>query len=331
MSQAPYLSYSRMKTLEGCSWLYWCKYGLKLPDTTNDGALRGLICHLVFELLLDSKHKKHHEIISKHKTIEASKAVQKLVEKQLKKFDILDQENYDLVNEMIVVGIRNDFYVDGAELLDPEFEFDITNEDPYYRIYGFIDKAAKFKAKKEILISDYKSSKQKFKGEELESNVQAMIYSLVAKKTWPKLKPIVEFIFLRFPRKPIQRLEFNDDTLKGFEYYLGEVYKRVRNFNQNDAESNFAADKPIPKEGFSCKLLCGFAKYHGQLKKDGSVMWHCPYKFSFSYYALKDKDGKILKTNFKNAFTPKKGERVEKMEYDGCPRHKSQDILDSFA
>ena len=148
MSQAPYLSYSRMKTLEGCSWLYWCKYVLKLPDTTNDGALRGLICHLVFELLLDSKHKKHHEIISKHKTIEASKAVQKLVEKQLKKFDILDQENYDLVNEMIVVGIRNDFYVDGAELLDPEFEFDITNEDPYYRIYGFIDKAAKFKANK---------------------------------------------------------------------------------------------------------------------------------------------------------------------------------------
>jgi hypothetical protein len=320
-----------MKTLESCSWLYWCKYGLKLPDSTNDGAMRGTVCHLIFELLLNSKHKRHHETISANKTIEASPSVNKLVKKHLKKLGILNQENYDLVNDMLVVGLRNDFYVEGAELLDPEFEFDLTNEDPYYRIYGFIDKAAKLKKKKEVLISDYKSSKAKFKGEELETNMQAMIYSLVAKKTWPKLKPVVEFIFLRFPDKPIQRLEFNDDTLRGFEYYLGEVYKRICNFDEKDAESNFAADKPIPKQGFTGKLLCGFAREKGQLKKDGSLMWHCSYKFPFSYYALKNKDGKILKTDFKNIFTPKKSETVEKMKYEGCPRHVKSDILDSFA
>ncbi len=331
MSNKVYLSASRIKTLESCSWLYWCKYELGLPDTTNSGALRGSICHLIFELLLDSKHKKHFKIITENKTIEASKPVNRLVKKHLKKSKILDSENYDLVNEMIVVGLRNDFYVEGSELLDPEFEFDITNDEPSYRIFGFIDKAAKLKKKKEILISDYKSSKSKFKGDDLESNVQAMIYSLVAKKTWPKLKPVVEFIFLRFPRKPVQRLEFSDDTLKGFEYYLEQIYKQISNFTKEDAESNFAADKPIPKEGFSGKLMCGFATYPGQLKKNGDLMWHCPYKFSFDYYALKNKDGKVLKTKFENKFSPKDGETVEKMKYDGCPKHTARDILDDFS
>jgi ATP-dependent helicase/DNAse subunit B len=329
LKKAKYLSASRIKTFKSCSWLYWCKYGLGLPDTTNSGALRGTICHLIFELLLESRHKKHQEIISEKKTIKASPPIDRLVKKHLKQSGIFDAENYDLMDEMIVVGLRSDFYVEGSELLDPEFEFDITNESPSYRIYGFIDKIAKFKNKNEILISDYKSSKGKFKGEDLESNVQAMIYSLVAKKTWPKLKPVVEFLFLRFPKKPIQRLEFSDDALEGFEYYLEEVYKSIRNFDEKDAESNFAADKPIPKEGFSGKLMCGFAKEKGQLKKDGSLMWHCPYKFDFSYHALKDKNGNVLKTDFENTFSPKKGETVEKMNYDGCPRHNG-DMLDFF-
>ena len=45
------LSASRIKTAQSCSWLYWCKYKLKLPEKSNDGARRGSICHLVFEVL----------------------------------------------------------------------------------------------------------------------------------------------------------------------------------------------------------------------------------------------------------------------------------------
>ena len=39
--------------------------------------------------------------------------------------------------------------------------------------------------KKKLKIVDYKSSKYKFRGEELTSNIQAMAYSLAAKKIWP--------------------------------------------------------------------------------------------------------------------------------------------------
>ena len=63
----------------------------------------------------------------------------------------------------------------------------------------------------------------------MESNIQAMMYSLVAKKKWPKLKPVVKFVFLRFPRATIQELQFSDDALKGLELYLEEMYQKVLN------------------------------------------------------------------------------------------------------
>ena len=73
--------------------------------------------------------------------------------------------------------------------------------------------------------------------------------------------------------------------------------------------------------------MCGYAKYPGQLKKDGSIMWHCGMKFPFDYYALKTPTGRIKKTVFsdeKDLLLPLKeeGDIVEKMHYEGCPRHK---------
>ena len=79
------LSASRIKTLEACSWLYWCKYKLKLPEKTNSGALRGTICHLILELLLKKRHKKHYNLIIKEGHIKASSPVDKVVKKYLKK------------------------------------------------------------------------------------------------------------------------------------------------------------------------------------------------------------------------------------------------------
>ena len=48
--------------MTSCSWLYWCKYHLKLPDKTNDGALKGSIVHLVLECLGKQKRKNANDI-----------------------------------------------------------------------------------------------------------------------------------------------------------------------------------------------------------------------------------------------------------------------------
>ena len=110
------LSASRIKTLETCSWSYWCNYHLKVPQKQNEGALRGTVCHLVFEMLVKPKHKKHFTIILKASSIQGSPAVLRIVMKHLtqmeKSFDLpmTNEENTELVDDMIVVGLNCDFF-----------------------------------------------------------------------------------------------------------------------------------------------------------------------------------------------------------------------------
>ena len=63
------------------------KYHLNLPDKTNSGALRGSLCHLIFELLLKPRHKKHYEAIIKKKDITGSGAVLRLAERHMRSFE----------------------------------------------------------------------------------------------------------------------------------------------------------------------------------------------------------------------------------------------------
>ena len=326
-----YLSASRIKKMEDCSWLYWCKYHLNLPEKVNDGALKGSVCHTILEVLLRKKHKKHLNAIYKLLDMEASEPIKRLIIKHLNKYEINTPEIYDEVCNLILVALQYDFLGKGGKNLDPEFKFEIHNEDPEYNVLGFIDKATVYKKENKILITDYKTSKAKFAGEDLKSNLQAMIYSLVSTKLWPKLKPVVRFLFLRFPKKPMQELEFSEDALKGLEYYLEGLYDKLKSFNVSMAKEDFAATKPRPKQGFGGSLLCGFASQPGQLKKDGSLMWHCPFKFPYDYYVLLDKDKKIIKSSHdkKELAAPKKGEKIEKKRYKGCPAH-NVDVDDDF-
>jgi ATP-dependent helicase/DNAse subunit B len=200
------LSASRIKTLEDCSWKYWCNYNLKIPQTQNDGACRGTVCHTIFELLLDKKHRKHFDLIMKKGLTVASKPVAKLTKLLLKKGGCHNEENYEMCLDMIYVGLNADFFGEGGVVDKPEIRFTIKNEEPKYEIMGFIDKKIKYKDK--IKIVDYKSSKRKFPGKELASNLQAMAYTLAAKRKWPKSAIItllkiktVTFLRAHLPKK----------------------------------------------------------------------------------------------------------------------------------
>jgi hypothetical protein len=298
-----YISASRIKTLQTCSWLFWLKYHLKLPDTPNDGSTRGTVCHLIFELLLQKKHKKHFSAIHNGKSISDSPAVNRLVIKKLNEYKAFTQENYDLCDDMIKVGLATDFFGKGGKAEPPEKGFTIEEDSPYYVIHGFIDKIILYKRQKIVKIVDYKSSKYKFRGEELETNIQAMMYSLVARELYPDYKPIVNFVFLRYPKSPIQELQYSDEQLEGLKYYLSHVYKTMQEFTLEDAESSFAINNP------KNKWMCGIGQ------------WVCPMKHPFDYFALVDKNGQIKKSSFEDDFEKKKkGQKVEKRKYDGCPK-----------
>jgi hypothetical protein len=303
------LSASRIKTLETCSWVYWLNYHAKVPQSQNDGALRGTICHTIFELLLNKRHLKNYKRIIKKNSIDGDEAIARLVKKLAKKVE-LKEDNYKLLNDMILVGLKNDFFGEGGEIVKPEYAFEITNEDPKYQIKGFIDKPIKIK--KEMHIIDYKSSKYKFRGDDLEANIQAMMYSLASKKLWPKLKPIVKFLFLRFPKQPIQELIFTDEQIKGFEHYLEHINNYINKFNEESARANFAVDNQ--KNKWMCQV--------------GG--WKCPYKDPYKYYVKVNDKGEVVETSLENNFKDIKGFKVETRDYEGCPKFQSSSTKDNF-
>lgn len=323
------LSASRAKLLEDCSWKYWCKYILRLPEPKNDGAVRGTACQLIFEVLLNPRHKPHYDAIVKQSTIEASPAICRLVRKALKREgeQFLTDENYEMCDAMILVGLNQDFFGEdsGGVVESGEVEFLLESEDPKYKVLGFIDKPIVYKDGKEIKVVDYKTSKSKFKGQEITANLQAMTYTLASKKLWPKSKKVIaEFLFLKFPKQPVQEIEISKDQIAGFEYYLADLYKIINNFTEEDAKANYAAHQPYPPDKvFGGPLSCGFAKQPGQLKKDGSVMWHCSFKFPFDYHVLLDENGKQLKISKEKSELgkPKSGQKIELRHYGGCPAH----------
>lgn len=342
------LSASRIKTLQQCSWKYWCNYILKLPDKSNDGASRGWICHLIFELLGESRHKHHYDTIDKEGSIFSSKAIKKLTLYHAKKLNVADEENLALIDKMTVNGLRYDFF--GKEPKNPDeaiseksFDITISNGDISYRIKGFIDKLFLYKNNSYALIRDFKSSKQVFKGKEVTDNLQHLMYSLAVKHLYPEFKNREsEFLFLKFDLSKdmfnhygngVLRMDMvTDSELSGLEYELSEIQSYIDSFDHDKAVSNFAGSQSYPSDGtFGGPLACGkdgykMSKGNPVLDKHGEPItaFICSYRKPFSYYALKDKDGNTIKTSFledKQSLIKiqKNNETIEQLEYEGCP------------
>ena len=343
------LSASRIKVAQTCSWQYWARYVLKLPDKSNDGAKRGSICHLVFECLGNPRHKNHYLKILKNKNIFASEAVRKLVMKHAIREKVDDQENVSLIKDMTLNGLRYDFF--GKDETKPtkaisekEFNIKIDEDGKKYAIRGFIDKLFLYKRKSLAIIRDFKSSKQVFKGKEITNNLQDLMYCLAVKHLYPDyLKRYSEFVFLKFDLSKdmlgktgkglLKMTQISEEELEGFEYELTEIQKYLDDFNIACAKSSYAADQDYPKDGtFGGPLVCGkegYKKRRGEflLDSQGSKIesYICSVRKPMEYYVLLDKDGKILASSFKAdkkklQNKKQKGQKIELRKYAGCPR-----------
>ncbi len=331
------LSASRIKTAQSCSWKYWCSYHLKLPDKSNDGARRGSICHLVFECLGENRHKKHFSIIIKKRDVFASKAIERLIRKHAKKEGVNDEDNIKQICDMTLAGLQYDFF--GTEsgkpsqaLSEQDFEIDVKEGKFDYRIKGFIDKLFLYKKQGLAIIRDFKSSKEVFKGKDLENNLQDLMYSLAVKKKFPDYSNrCSEFLFLKFlpnEKGVVKMPALTEEELDGFQSELTEIQKYLDSFDIQTAFSNLAARQDYPKDdSFSGPLQCGRASKKGELKKDGTIKWHCPYKFDFYYYKICDMKGTMVTSCFLEDFDeyvkkyPEDKYLYQTMWYQGCPGH----------
>jgi hypothetical protein len=329
MSELIKLSASRIKTLQSCSWMYYCNYNLKLPQKNNSGAMRGTVAHLIFEILANTRHQHYVTKIVKSGTCLKQPAIFKLILKAAKREGLdLDEmvkplkksgqeiTNLKCIDEMILVGLKFDF-VGNGKLIGSEWEFDITSEEPKYRIGGFVDRI--FKDKKQMIIRDFKSSKKAFKGEELASNLQGMMYSLAVRKKYQKQKDVlVKFLFLRYPDDPERECpHFSEEELSGFEHYLEYLNGYLKNFDEKKASSNFAAHE------YSTKWMCQ--------TKSG---WRCPYLDAIEYKVLLDKNDKVIKSIFATEEFKERDlkpeYRIEIRKYEGCPAWKQTKSNNDF-
>lgn len=332
------LSASRIKTAESCSWLYWCKYKLKLPDRSNDGARRGSICHLIFEVLGEKRRKHYFDEIIRTLDVFSVPSIKRLIMKHAIREGVDDETNVQMMKEMTLNGLMYDFFGNTdqeptEEHSEKDFHIVVNDGVVKYKIRGFIDKLFLYKDKKYALIRDFKTSKETFKGKDAEDNMQDLMYSLAVKHLFPEYETKQsEFLFLKFDLIPdikksgIVRMEpLDEHDLHGFEHHLTEIQQYLDNFTEESATKNMAAYKGFPSDGsFSCKLLCGFAKEKGQLKKDGTPMWHCGMKFDFFYYDINDADGNFSRSCFDDEFSEDMvpdGGSYEMKYYPGCPAH----------
>lgn len=356
MSELTKLSASRIKTAQTCSWTYWCNYKLKLPQSGNDGSSRGTICHNIFELLGD-QHKSEFNKIVKEGTIWNTEVVANQVKKEAQELSVLDKENLDLIDEMIVNGLRCDFFGDTEEkpvLAESEkfFDLEINKEEKgiKYAIRGYIDKLFVYKDNS-VIIRDFKSSKSVFKGKEVSDNLQNLIYSLAVKHLMPNTEPKSEFLFLRFDldkdllgncgKGYLKMDKITEEELEGFEHQLTQFQNYLDNFDEDAATSNFAARQDYPRDGtFGGPLACGkdgfkISKGEPILDENGEPIkaFICPYRKPMEYYALKDSSGKIKKTSFiekKHELEIEDGDEIVKMKYDGCPHWQKKQVIDDF-
>ncbi len=298
------LSASRIKTMESCSWLYHSKYNLKYPDISNSGASRGTICHLIFELLLNDRHKKYFDTLCSGKAgVIKSPSIHRLILKHAKRLNVDDEDNLDLMYSMIQTGLQNDFFCAGADEVLPEDYFKL--EEDRYIINGFIDKIAKYK-NGEYKVFDYKSSKAKFSKKEINFNLQNLMYSLAVYKKTGKI-PSVSFVFLKFKKQPFQEApQINEEELKGFEEYLAYVAGYITSFGEGSAKDNLAAKSRAKS------WLCG---------KDVEGKWICPSRKASKYFKGLDKNGKFVKSAFsrEDLSGQEKVDTIKEVDYKGCP------------
>ena len=314
------LSASRIKTVQSCSWLYWCKYKLHLPDKSNDGAKRGSICHLILEVLGEKRRKKYYNKIIKTQDVFSVPSIKKLILKHAVRYEVDDEENIQMIKEMLYNGLAYDFF--GADTGKPteeysEKDFDIIKNDGSikYKIRGFIDKLFLYKKKKYALIRDFKTSKAVFKGKDATDNLQDLMYSLAVKNLFPDYSTRVsEFLFLKFELEEevsnsgIMRMKpLDEEELLGFEMQLSEIQQYLDTFTEKQARANFAAYKDFPKDGsFSGRLLVRFCQRRkGELKLDGNPKWYCSMKFDFFYYQVFDSDQNVIASYFEEDFPRK--------------------------
>ena len=302
MSNKPIkVSASRVKQLNSCSYIFYLKEVLKLPESVHPKTRVGSCLHAIMECLMKPKRKKDFDFILNNKFVLSDYPnIIRLIRAYAFKYN-LDSSLTDPIEEMVetvFLAIRPYFLENPNLNYTVEERFQIKVGDA--EISGFIDLLIRLPDR--WVIIDYKTQGKRFTANELKDNIQAAVYQLAV---WMKYKEksTVEFIMARHPptkrtpEKHIQRVNsYEFEHLIGLQDYIKWLYGIVQNFSLQDAYSNFCKDK-------------GFCTYV------------CQFKNKFDYRVVLNKDTREQISSYFLDEEIKLGENevIEERSYGGCP------------
>lgn len=344
------LSPSRVNSINDCSWQYYSSYHLRLPRSGNDGSKRGSICHGVLECLVKPNHRHFVKKIIKSGNVFEFPSIANYIERLARRENLpLDQvvvnkdknglmTHREEINNMLIVALKSDFLGEpGAEILSEikhtvEVYTGDKKSDKKFCILGIIDKVFVYRNDKgeviRVKIVDYKTSSKKFDEEDLESNLQGLVYQFFAKKMFPGVKDIsFEFLFLRFPKSPVVEVPaLPDSDVEGLEHYLTYITRYMSAFTEEHAKKNFA------KYSKTSQFLCGMygkKKYFDKPTKTkiehNEPQFLCALRDPYDYYAIIDVDGNNIRSAMtEKELAAKEGDVVVKRRYSGCPAWHAQ-------
>lgn len=310
------ISPSRLETYQTCSALYAAKYLHKLPDAGNSGSKRGSVTHDTLEILHNPRHKTKIDRVLVEKTCQNIPSLWKLVVGYATKYGVNNEDDLNMIDNFIHTALITDFHGPAGTIetySERDFDFEVESGPVNYRLKGFIDRTFVYRKGNNLYIKtiDWKTSKEIFKGDKIETNNQAICYQLaITRYLFPEI-PMgqFEFIFLKFPKKPVLAISLmNEFALYGYELFLTNVQKELNEFSVENTADNYAAHSR------ATSWLCG----REGLKKDGTPNFICGCRKPLKYWASV-KDGKIISSSFtREGLKVGDGEVAEEKSYGGC-------------
>lgn len=284
----------------------------KLPEANGVAANRGLCVHKVLECLLRPDRRDYVDRMVKEKQALCVPSVARLTMYLAKKLKVDAADHVEKIKTFILTAVSFDFYCEGCIDLKSEEWFSIEKNG--YIINGKIDVTAVFDDK--IVCRDFKTSRAKYNKEDIDFPIQALMYNLALKEKYPNLPIEVDFVFLKYVKKPFQKTKITEQLLAGFESWLEYMAEYLEDFDYEKGVSNFAAHDP------SRKFLCG--KEMGSLDKENNEAFVCGFRYPFLYWVLLDGEKIIKKSRNREEleYIRRDGMTLEMREQSGCPAWK---------
>ncbi len=219
----PYLSYSRLRRFEECPLSYRLHYVEKKESNPGIPLRFGSAIHAVLERLIQEViDEEHTGRLSEERAMEIYREIWST--EKLTGVEIF-QEGIEIIKGFV----RDQGALHHRDILSVEKEFELQVGE--FKVRGFIDRIDCVD-NETIEIQDYKTNRQLYSRDELDSNLQLSIYQIAGQQLWPWAKK-VKLTFNMVRHGILQRTERTPDQLDAaLEYVktLGRMTEQATEF-----------------------------------------------------------------------------------------------------